>query len=50
MKTLTMKLKLFNGVEIPLIVLGTYKMTDEHEVYRAVITALQNGYCYIDTA
>ncbi|GAA6238578.1 MAG: aldo/keto reductase [Spiroplasma phoeniceum] len=50
MKTLTMKLKLFNGVEIPLIGLGTYKMTDENEVYQAVIAALQNGYRHIDTA
>ncbi|WP_277945154.1 aldo/keto reductase [Spiroplasma citri] len=50
MKALTTKLKLFNGVEIPLIGLGTYKMTDEHEVYQAIITALQNGYRHIDTA
>ncbi|UZQ30132.1 MAG: aldo/keto reductase [Spiroplasma phoeniceum] len=50
MKSLTMKLKLFNGVEIPLIGLGTYKMNDEHEFYQAVIVALQNDYRHIDTA
>ncbi len=45
------KVKLNNGVEIPMIGLGTYKIgrTDE-EVYNAVRNALEIGYRHIDTA
>ncbi|MBW3059111.1 aldo/keto reductase [Spiroplasma poulsonii] len=50
MKLIETKLKLLNGVEIPLIGLGTYKLTDETETYQTVLTALQNGYRHIDTA
>jgi len=43
--------RLNNGVEIPVIGLGTYRIgrTDE-ETYRAVRTALEAGYRHIDTA
>lgn len=45
------KILLNNGVSIPVIGLGTYKIghTDD-EVYRAVRTALDIGYRHIDTA
>ncbi len=45
------KVKLNNGVEIPLAGLGTYKigLTDD-DVYNAVRTALDCGYRHIDTA
>ncbi|WP_370281046.1 aldo/keto reductase [Spiroplasma endosymbiont of Phyllotreta cruciferae] len=44
------KLSLLNGVKIPLIGFGTYKLTDETETYQTVLTALQSGYRHIDTA
>ncbi|WP_425379697.1 aldo/keto reductase [Spiroplasma endosymbiont of Stenodema calcarata] len=50
MKLLNTKLKLWNGLEIPLIGLGTYKLVDGTETYQTVLTALQNGYRHIDTA
>lgn len=43
------KLKLNNGVEMPLVGLGTYKAIG-NEVYEAVKTALEVGYRHIDTA
>lgn len=45
------KIKLNNGVEIPVLGLGTYKIghTDD-DVYRAVRNALEIGYRHIDTA
>lgn len=41
---------LHNGVEMPRLGLGVYKMTNEEESIRAMITALQVGYRAIDTA
>ncbi|WP_368487194.1 aldo/keto reductase [Spiroplasma sp. DGKH1] len=49
-KVLEQKLKLNNGTQIPIIGLGTYKLTDEQETYQAVLTALKNGYRHLDTA
>lgn len=43
-KTLT------NGVEMPYLGLGVYKMTDSDETLNAIDTALQLGYRAIDTA
>ena len=40
------KLKLYNGVKMPLVGLGTYLMTEGHAVYEAV----KMGYRLIDTA
>lgn len=42
-------IRLNNGVEIPLVGLGTFKAKDE-EVYSAVLAALKDGYRHIDTA
>lgn len=42
-------LTLANGVEIPLVALGTWQMTPE-EAERSVEYALKNGYTHIDTA
>ncbi len=42
--------RLNNGVEIPLIGLGTYKIPDGLEVERVVHWALELGYRHIDTA
>lgn len=43
--------KLNNGVEIPVVGLGTYKIGNtDKETYRAVRTALDAGYRHIDTA
>jgi 2,5-diketo-D-gluconate reductase A len=38
------------GTSIPLIGLGTYKITGQEEVERTLKTALQIGYRHIDTA
>ena len=44
-------IKLNNGVEIPMLGLGTYKIgITEEDVYRSVRTAIDNGYRHIDTA
>ena len=42
--------QLHNGVEIPYVGLGVYKMTDENEAYQAIQSAIQTGYRLIDTA
>ena len=42
--------KLSNSGSIPCIGLGTYKMTDENELYTALNTAFEHGYTMIDTA
>ncbi len=42
-------IRLNNGVEIPIVGLGTFKTKDE-EVYNAVLVALREGYRHIDTA
>src|SRR5690554_5881810 len=40
-----------NGVKMPMLGLGTYKIgRSDDEVYRAVRTALEIGYRHIDTA
>lgn len=41
---------LHNGVEMPRLGLGVYKMTDPEEAVNAMTTALQVGYRAIDTA
>ncbi|RIY31337.1 2,5-diketo-D-gluconic acid reductase [Psittacicella hinzii] len=43
-------IKLNNGVEMPLVGLGVYKMNDAKECERAIITAIEAGYRHIDTA
>lgn len=43
------KIKLNNGIEMPIIGLGTYLLTPD-EAEKSVITALANGYTLIDTA
>jgi diketogulonate reductase-like aldo/keto reductase len=44
------KIKLNNGVEMPIFGLGTYQMQNGRETYQAVLYALQIGYRLIDTA
>ena len=44
------KFKLYNGVEIPAIGLGTWQVADGDEAYNSVIWALEAGYRHIDTA
>ncbi|MEG0472472.1 MAG: aldo/keto reductase [Solibacillus sp.] len=41
---------LANGVEMPLVGLGVFKMTDKEETLQAISTALHLGYRAIDTA
>jgi diketogulonate reductase-like aldo/keto reductase len=44
-------IKLNNGVEIPILGLGTYKIgRNDDDVYNAVISAMDIGYRHIDTA
>ena len=42
--------KLNNGVEIPILGLGVFQITDAAECERSVIEAIQTGYNHIDTA
>lgn len=42
--------KLNNGVEIPSIGFGTWRMKDQNECENAIISALKSGYKHIDTA
>ena len=42
--------QLANGVEMPRIGLGVYKMTEPDIALQAISTALDNGYRHIDTA
>nr|WP_242003471.1 aldo/keto reductase [Culicoidibacter larvae] len=44
------KIKLNNGVEIPQLGFGTFKIEDGKPVIDAVTTALETGYRHIDTA
>ena len=44
------KKKLNNGVEIPILGLGTYQLGDDAQTYEAVRYALDVGYRHIDTA
>lgn len=42
--------KLANGIEMPMLGLGVYKMTDREETLRAIEHALKVGYRAVDTA
>lgn len=42
--------KLNNGIEIPALGLGVYRMDDEKEAYKSVRKAIDLGYRHIDTA
>ena len=44
------KIKLNNGVEMPVFGFGTYKVKDPAECERSVTTAIGAGYRLIDTA
>ena len=44
------KVKLNNGVEIPILGFGVFQITDSAECERSVVDAIQTGYCHIDTA
>ncbi|MDC3417680.1 aldo/keto reductase [Aquibacillus sp. 3ASR75-54] len=48
--SLTTTATLHNGVQIPRLGLGVYKMEDGTDVYHAVLSALEIGYRHIDTA
>ena len=50
MKELEKRFTLSNGVQIPWIGLGTWKVLDGEECVMAVRAALNNGYRHIDTA
>lgn len=41
---------LTNGVKMPMLGFGTFKLTDYQEAYDSVMSALQLGYRHIDTA
>lgn len=43
-------IRLANGVEMPQLGLGVYKMTNKDETIQAIQTAIQTGYRAIDTA
>jgi diketogulonate reductase-like aldo/keto reductase len=47
---ITSTVGLSNGVQMPLLGFGTYKIVDDTEVERSVLTALEAGYRSIDTA
>jgi 2,5-diketo-D-gluconate reductase A len=44
------KVKLNNGVEMPILGFGVFQITDTAECERSVVDAIQTGYCLIDTA
>jgi 2,5-diketo-D-gluconate reductase A len=44
------KVKLNNGVEIPILGFGVFQITDPTECERSVVDAIQTGYSHIDTA
>jgi diketogulonate reductase-like aldo/keto reductase len=50
MKSINTTVTLNNGIEMPILGLGTWKMSDGDEVERAVSYALEAGYRLIDTA
>lgn len=50
MKDSEKKLTLSNGVEIPILGFGTYKIEDDKVVVNSVREAIKTGYRHIDTA
>jgi len=44
------KVKLNNGIEIPILGFGVFQIADAEECERSVIDAIQTGYRHIDTA
>ncbi|HMD88926.1 MAG TPA: aldo/keto reductase [Anaerolineaceae bacterium] len=44
------KVKLNNGVEVPVLGFGVFQITDLSECERSVVDAIQTGYSHIDTA
>ena len=50
MKNISSAVKLWNGVEIPVLGLGVYKAKDGEEVVTAIHNAFEAGYRLIDTA
>src|SRR5579862_9607510 len=44
------KIKLNNGVEIPILGFGVFQITNAEDCERSVIDAIQTGYRHIDTA
>jgi diketogulonate reductase-like aldo/keto reductase len=44
------KVKLNNGIEIPILGFGVFQITDSCECERSVVDAIQTGYSHIDTA
>lgn len=49
-KSLQQTMTLHNGIEIPYVGLGVYKMEDKEEAVHAIETAIKVGYRSIDTA
>ena len=47
---ITRTVRLANGVEMPILGFGTYKIVDQTELERSVLTAFEAGYRSIDTA
>ncbi len=50
MKSLQQTMTLHNGIEMPYVGLGVYKMEDKEEAVHAIETAIKVGYRSIDTA
>jgi diketogulonate reductase-like aldo/keto reductase len=44
------KVKLNNGVEMPILGFGVFQITDATECERCVVDAIETGYCLMDTA
>ena len=44
------KIKLNNGVEIPILGFGVFQISDAAECEQSVVDAIQTGYSHIDTA
>lgn len=44
------KIKLNNGIEMPLLGLGVFQVNDQEECEKVVLTAIESGYPLIDTA
>lgn len=43
-------LRLYNGVRMPIVGFGTYRITDQQQMNRSVASAYQSGYRLFDTA